>query len=98
MRTIQQFVFATVAFLLASSMYGATEPLVSLNNSVNQGIIVIESVSGTGGSSGNVLNAVLVNTTATAQRILVHFDSSLFFRNRGAAQDMVATQVYGRDG
>ena len=98
MRTIQRFIFATVTALLTSGVYGATDPPASLNDSVEQGIVVIESVSGTGGSSGSVLNAVLVNTTAVAQQILVHIDAPLFFQNRGESQNMVATQVYGRDG
>lgn len=79
-------------------MHGTTDPLTSLNDSVEQGIVAIKSVTGTGGSSGTVLNAVLVNATATAQRILVHLDAPLFFRNRGVAQNMAATQVLGRDG
>ena len=69
-----------------------------LNVAMEERRVAIESVTGTGGSSGAVLVAVLANLTPVPQRILVHLEAPLFFRNRGQAQDMAATQVYGHDG
>lgn len=69
-----------------------------LNVAMKERRVAIESVTGTGGSSGAVLAAVLANRTPVAQRILVHLETPLFFRNRGETQNMAVTQVYGHDG
>lgn len=98
MNKIRRISVAAASVLLAGVVNGANDRLTSLNDAVERGSVAIESVTGTGGSSGTVINAVLVNGTAMAQRILVHLNVPLFFRNRGVAQNMAATQVYGRDG
>lgn len=95
---IQQIVVIAASVLLAGVVNSAPERLASLNDATKGGSVTIESVTGTGGSSGPVLNAVLVNETEMTQRILVHLDIPLFFHNRGPAQNMVATQVYERGG
>ena len=95
---VPQIVIVAASVLLAGVVSSASNRLASLNDAVDGGSVAIESMSGTGGSSGAVLNAVLVNETEIVQRILVHLDVPLFFQNRGHAQNMVATQVYGRDG
>ena len=92
-------VVAMAVAVIAGAAHGATNELKSLNDGIGQGSITIESVAGTGRSSGMALNAVLTNTTEMTQRIFVYLDAPLYFRNRNsAAQDMVATQVYARDG
>lgn len=98
MNTIRWLVAVTLIAVLAGTAHGTVDEIASLDDAVKQGSVSVESVTGTGGSSGMVVDAVLVNATPTAQRILVHLAAPMFFRNRGTAQDMVATQVYGRDG
>ena len=98
MNSVRQVVAGVAITLLVGTAHGTKDATGSLNDAVEQGRVAIESVTGSGGSSGTVLNGVVVNATPLAQRILVHLHAPLFFRNRGAAQNMVATQVYGRDG
>lgn len=95
---VQQIIVIAVTVLLSGIVHSAPDRFTSLNDAIEGGGVSIGSVTGTGGSSGLVLNAVLTNETARAQRILVHLGDSLFFRNRGQAQNMIATRVYERGG
>ena len=95
---IRWVAIAAASVLLAGITNGANNHPQSLHDALAQSSVVIESATGTGGSSGMVIHGVLGNRTEVAQRILVHFKAPLFFRNRGVAQNMAATQVYGRDG
>ena len=56
------------------------------------------SAAGNGGSSGTVVEGILVNQTVTEKKIDIHISSPLYFVNRGAGQNMVAVQVYLGDG
>ena len=65
---------------------------------VDKGDITIEAITGTGRSTGTVVDAVLVNRSPIAHNINVRLDVPIFFVNRGAGQNMVATHVYGQGG
>ena len=89
-------VFLTAVGLLETAN-GQSE-VVSLREAMTRGAIAIESVAGTGGSSGTVLHGDLVNHNSAYYSIDVRLDTPLYFRNRSAGQNMVAVQLYGRDG
>ena len=63
-----------------------------------RGEVALESVSGTGGSSGTVLEGQLVSQSRASLEIDVWLSVPMYFRNSGRGQNMVATQLYGRDG
>lgn len=69
-----------------------------LHNAIAEGDITIEAVAGTGGSSGMVIEAYLVNQGPVDQDINVHLDFPIYFANLGEGQNMVATQLYERNG
>ena len=87
----------TLAVGLAGTAYGELR-VVGLQESMARGEVALESVSGTGGSSGPVLQGQLVNESAAYLGIDVRLGVPMYFRNRGNGQNMVATQLYGRDG
>ena len=89
--------FATVAVALAATAYGE-DPVVDLHEALARGEVALESVSGTGGSSGTVLQGRLVSGSEAYVAIDVRMAVPMYFRNRGSRQNMVATQLYGRDG
>ena len=64
--------------LLGGVASATTESPGSLNDAAEEGRVAIESVTGTGGSSGPALNAVLVNAAPSAQRIVVHLEGPVF--------------------
>lgn len=70
----------------------------SLNDLLSRGQIVIEAARGNGASTGLSVFASLQNLTDETIDIHTHLEVPLFFRNGGLGQDMLATQVYGRDG
>ena len=75
------------------------DSFLSLNDAVQQGFLVVESVRGTGGSTGTVLNAVLKNISSHTQRVDIYLDSPIFFTNNNPnAQNMIATRVLGQGG
>ena len=89
-------VFLTAVGLLETA--NGQSQVVSLREAMTRGAIAIESVAGTGGSSGTVLHGDLVNHNSAYYSIDVRLDTPLYFRNRSAGQNMVAVQLYGRDG
>ena len=98
MNKIRRISVAAASVLLAGVVHGANDRLTSLNDAVERGSVDFRVRDRYWRLQRNVINAVLVNGTAMAQRILVHLNVPLFFRNRGVAQNMAATQVYGHDG
>jgi len=60
--------------------------------------VALVEVTGTGGSTGTVLEGYLVNKTPTSKRLAVQFDAPIFLLNSGSGQNMVATQISERGG
>ncbi len=60
--------------------------------------VALMEITGTGGSTGDVLEGYLVNKTSTTKRLDVRFDSPVFLLNSGSGQDMVATQIFEKGG
>jgi hypothetical protein len=65
---------------------------------IERGNVQLESITGNGSSSGAALYGYLVNQTNSEKRINVFLTNALYFLNRSARQNMIATQVYLRDG
>ena len=86
-------------FCLATAISAAGQPTIEqLNDTIDKGDITVEAITGTGGSSGVVIDGYLVNQSSIEQNIDVYLDIPIYFVNRGEGQNMVATQVYKRDG
>ncbi len=86
------------AFCLAIANSAAGQSTIEqLNDAIAKGDITVEAITGTGGSSGMVINGYLVNESPIEKNIDVHLGLPIYFVNRGRGQNMVATQVYGRD-
>lgn len=60
--------------------------------------VALVEVTGTGRSTGHVLEGYLVNKTSTTKRLDVRFDSPVFLLNSGSGQNMVATQIFKKGG
>ena len=69
-----------------------------LSSSVERRRIVLESAHGTGASSGSAINGIIRNETDREINIDVFASNPVFLVNRGSGQNMVVTQIYGRDG
>ncbi len=85
-----------VSFALTSAAYGQMniEDLVKV---LNAGDVEILSLTGNGGSSGPVLEGYLLNQSSISRNLDVRLGTPLYFENKGAGQNMIATQIYERD-
>ena len=72
--------------------------IASLINLVNKGAISIQSIQGTGSSTGGVINAVLRNQTRSTVYLDIYLAEPIVFQNHGIGQNMVGSMVYGRNG
>ena len=94
---MRKLLFAALSLAFATDAI-AQGRIVDLHMAMAQGDIAIESVFGTGGSTGAVLDARLANRSSRDVLIDVFLRAPLYLRNSGGGQNMVATQLYGRDG
>lgn len=86
-----------IPLLAAFNVAQADTEIQSLSAAVDGGNVRIVSVHGNGSSSGPALHGYLWRVdSAEEERISVQLDKPLFFRNEGAGQNMIATQVYAR--
>lgn len=69
-----------------------------LISEIRQGNIRIIELTGNGSSSGGALEGVIRNTTQNDIKLDVHMPNPVYFANNGSAQNMIATQIYGKDG
>lgn len=84
------------SFTLASAAYGQMN-IEDLVQALNAGDVEIMSLTGNGGSSGPVLEGYLLNKSSISRNLDVRLATPLFFKNKGAGQNMIATQIYQRD-
>lgn len=89
---------ASVAGVLAASGAAGQRTVDQLHELLADGDIIMELITGTGGSSGLAIEGYLVNRGPDDHNIDVHLGSPLYLSNSGKGQNMVVTQVYGRDG
>jgi len=89
-----------IAWVLAGAMLLASTGAwgQSLQQLVDSGAVRLESVRGNGSSTGTALEGTLVNTTARALKIDIDISPAMFFKNRGAGQNMFVRQVLGPKG
>lgn len=69
-----------------------------LSEAIDNSMVVLEDANGTGASSGSSVNGVLVNQTDRELHIDVYLYKPLFLINRGRGQNMIASQVYYKNG
>lgn len=84
-------------FFLTNSL-NAQDTVVDLLEEIEKGSVQIDSISGNGNSSGTALEGYLVNQTDSELRINVIMNESIYFENSSGNQNMIATQIYGREG
>jgi hypothetical protein len=73
----------------------SAQPRVSdLQSELAAGRVKLLSIAGTGGSSGTVVTARLLNVTASEIRLETYLSRPVLFSNSGSSQDMIAGQVY----
>lgn len=89
-----KIIFAAMLFFGATAAQAVTD----LSDELESGDVALESVAGNGGSSGTVLTGYLRNQSGSSKRIGVDLARPLYLVNSGFRQNMVATQVYNRDG
>jgi hypothetical protein len=65
---------------------------------IQAGDVSLVSARGNGSSSGASVDGVLRNGTADTIFVDINFTTPLYFRNRGAGQNMLAVQVFLDDG
>lgn len=70
----------------------------TLTQAMKSGDVVVVSITGNGSSSGAALEGYLVNRTSIPKNLDIWLDIPLFLENESSGQDMVATQIYRRDG
>lgn len=90
--------FVCVACLINANGAASQATIQQLNEAVSRGDIAVEGVTGTGGSSGMVIEGFLANQSSVDRNISVHLTVPIYLANDGKGQNMIATQVYGRDG
>ncbi len=73
-------------------------PVVDLVSAMESGDVVLGKLKGTGVSSGFSVEGELANQTDRAINIEAYLSKSIFLKNSGVGQDMIAHRVYGRDG
>lgn len=96
MHPVRRLVFCGL-LCLALPGHGGSEVL-DLQDQLDAGALALEDVTGTGASSGMAIEAWLSNASDATRRIGVHLKAPVYFTNRGRGQNMLATQIYGRDG
>ena len=89
---------ACIGCFVISNVAAGQSSVERLQDAIAKGDITVEAVVGTGGSSGPVIEGYLVNRARVDQYINIHLGLPIYFANRGKGQNMVATQVYRRDG
>ena len=74
------------------------EDIEDLVHAIEVGDMALVSVTGTGGSTGLVMEGQVVNQTSDAKKLDIRLSTPLFLKNSGSGQDMVATQIFMRGG
>lgn len=90
--------FAYFACLINVNEAASQSTIQQLHEALSEGGVAIEAITGTGGSSGMVIEGFLANRSAVDRNINVHLSLPVYLVNDGKGQNMIATQVYGRDG
>jgi len=90
---MQRILFALLMCAFCSSAL-AQPRVADLQDELNAGRVKLQSITGTGGSSGTVVTARLLNSTTSELRVEVQLLQPILLVNTGTNQDMVANQVY----
>jgi hypothetical protein len=91
-------IISLLACILVSDGISAQSPITDLHDEIDAARVRLVLAAGNGSSSGSAVTAVLVNETSALKRVDVNLARPIFLRNSGRGQNMVAVQVFLRDG
>jgi hypothetical protein len=97
---MRKIFLAVLLFCIASSLFAQSiieRPVSELNDVLKNGQAAL-TAKGNGGSSGMVINGHLRNITSRELRVNTSINRGIYFKNSGAGQNMVATQIYLKGG
>lgn len=87
-----------LAFIIAPSLLFAQVDVNDLSAELDARKITLVSPTGNGNSSGASVTGCLINQGAAAENIDINLSRPLYLLNNGSGQNMIATQVYLKNG
>lgn len=95
---INRVLLTVLALFLSFTETTAQTIVKDFSSAIESGAVLLERSNGTGASSGSSVEGSITNETDQELNIDVYISKPIYLVNRGSGQNMVATQVYGRDG